>query len=160
MKRCWLLGVQGQWLCPTCVYEGRTPAMKSGQQRRIAKARRPAGPQMDLDGLTIEELREAGSDPLLSAAQRKAVKAHLRVVKQHARDEKAERKASKRAAKAARAEAKGGGSFGEHRVHMSMPTLRGLAGRGRERNSLKNRRLFSNAPGGLQVSLLLPFTRP
>ena len=46
-----------------------------------------------------------------------------------------------------------GDGASKHRVHMAMPALGGLSGRGRERNSLKNRRLFSNAPGGLRVSL-------
>ena len=58
-----------------------------------------------------------------------------------AKAEKAAGRAAKKASKAT-----GGG-----RVHMAMPTLRALGGRGRERNSLKNRRLFSAAPGGLRV---------
>lgn len=72
-----------------------------------------------------------------------------RAAKKAAKAEKAAGRAAKKASKAA------GGAGGERRVHMAMPTLRGLGGRGRERNSLKNRRLFSNAPGGLRVSAAL-----
>lgn len=64
-----------------------------------------------------------------------------RAAKKAAKAEKAAGRAAKKASKAT-----GGG-----RVHMAMPTLRALGGRGRERNSLKNRRLFSAAPGGLRV---------
>ena len=68
-----------------------------------------------------------------------------RAAKKEAKAEKAAGRAAKKAA------GKVGGGV-NRRVHMAMPSLRGLGGRGRERNSLKNRRLFSNAPGGLRVS--------
>ena len=71
------------------------------------------------------------------------------------REAKKEAKAEKAAGRAAKkAGGKGVGGV-NRRVHMAMPSLRGLGGRGRERNSLKNRRLFSTAPGGLRVSAAL-----
>ena len=51
--------------------------------------------------------------------------------------------------KAARATAVASGGSG--RVHMAMPALAGIHSARRERNSLKHRRLFSDAPGALKV---------
>lgn len=84
--------LQGQWLCPTCVFEGHAPVQTEAQQRKVGRGRVSAAPRIDMEGLTIEELREAAADPLLSVAQRKAAKAQLRALKQQARQEKIERR--------------------------------------------------------------------
>ena len=77
---------QGEWVCPTCVYEGHAPAPSPLKQRR-ARAR-PTAPDIVLEGLTMEELAEAAADPLLGKAQRKAARAQLREEKRRMREEK------------------------------------------------------------------------
>lgn len=79
-------------MCPTCVFEGHAPVQTQAAQRKAGRGRVTAAPQIDVEGLTIEELREAAADPLLSVVQRKAAKAQLRALKAQTRQEKIERR--------------------------------------------------------------------
>ena len=81
-----LPAVQGEWVCPTCVYEGHAPAPSPTKQRKSRG--RFAAPQVLLEGLSMEELAEAAADPLLGKAQRKAARAQLREEKRRLKEEK------------------------------------------------------------------------